>query len=650
MFRSVLLLSVAACALSITPAGQAHDGHDDYPNALEGVVAEWVFQPDYRLPRQAGIALPRVENPAPMRHVLAGEPTPLRFLGAVETDRQDHLLDRDHLPTEAFTVEMWILDHVKDEVGALAGVMTQSGQGAGRWALGRVGSNLVFGLLDEVGQTITVDIAQADLEPHNHRWRHLVGSYDGEVFRVYHNGRLIGVSELDGPLPAPAADARFGIASFTAAEPYMALENYVQAASLYQRALNETEIQSLFERRVDLVEAGQIYEDLFHFTAGPALNLVTTDSMSLVVETNEASQVRVRYGAETPLAQELISSEPGRLHTFEMTGLDANSSYFYTVSAANAEGEQIETDLMTFKTAVEPGTDFSFAIIGDTEARPFINDVVAKAVWTERPDFAVILGDLTDGGFAERRFEWTHEYFMAMNQLAHRTPLMAVPGNGEGDLVWFNHYHAYPGEEHFYTFNYGDTQFFMLDSNLSRRERDEPGFRARQRAWLAEQLEQSSARWKIAVHHHPVWSGDENDYGDSWREAEREYGDARVRNDFMDLYDQYEVDMVLYGHIHSYERTHPARSGGVDRLDGVIYIAAGGGGGSLEDFSPTPNWFTRATYPGHHYGMFHVTPDTVRFVMRDTEGRVRDSFTLVKGETGRGVLIENAVADHRQNR
>ena len=55
--------------------------------------------------------------------------------------------------------------------------------------------------------------------------------------------------------------------------------------------------------------------------------------------------------------------------------------------------------------------------MGDTEARPHVNRAVADAVWGERPHFAVLLGDLTDGGFATRRYEWTHEFFAGLGRV-----------------------------------------------------------------------------------------------------------------------------------------------------------------------------------------------------------------------------------------
>ena len=85
----------------------------------------------------------------------------------------------------------------------------------------------------------------------------------------------------------------------------------------------------------------------------------------------------------------------------------------------------------------------------------------------------------------------------------------------------------------------------------------------------------SDAKWKFVVHHHPPYSSDENDYGDLEGRGTR--GDLRARK-LTTLYDRYGVDLVLNGHIHSYERTWPISGGRVVDDGGVVYTITGGGG------------------------------------------------------------------------
>lgn len=87
-----------------------------------------------------------------------------------------------------------------------------------------------------------------------------------------------------------------------------------------------------------------------------------------------------------------------------------------------------------------------------------------------------------------------------------------------------------------YTLNYGNTQLFVLDSNR------EFFYLWTQRQWLEDQLQQSKAKWKILVLHHPLYSikGSNNNMTQRWM--------------FDDLVRQYGVDLVLQGHEHAYDR------------------------------------------------------------------------------------------------
>jgi len=271
---------------------------------------------------------------------------------------------------------------------------------------------------------------------------------------------------------------------------------------------------------------------------------------------------------------------------------------------------------------VHDASAFSFAVIGDTEARPHINDRLAQAIWGERPHFVINVGDLTDGGQRPHRFEWTLEYFLGLNQLLGRIPTLPVPGNGESDLYWYQHYHALPPPHHYYTFGFGNAEFFLLDSNRPLG----PG--SDQYDWLDRQLGRSNARWKFVAHHHPAYTSDEDDYGDTWRGGSQ-LGDANVRG-IVPLYEKHSVDIVFFGHLHTYERSWPIADGRVDLDRGVRYIQTGGAGGNLEDFTPTRNWFTTKLYRGHHYCLLNVFGGHLSFQMFDVEGRLRDAFELNK--------------------
>ncbi len=80
-----------------------------------------------------------------------------------------------------------------------------------------------------------------------------------------------------------------------------------------------------------------------------------------------------------------------------------------------------------------------------------------------------------------------------------------------------------------------------------------------QLAWLAEGLKESGSRWKIVFFHHPIYTSGRYTAGAS--SLRRALEPVLVNGD---------ADVVLSGHEHFYERTHPQR--------GIFYFVSGAAG------------------------------------------------------------------------
>ena len=201
--------------------------------------------------------------------------------------------------------------------------------------------------------------------------------------------------------------------------------------------------------------------------------------------------------------------------------------------------------------------------------------------------------------------------------------MFPVLGNHERDARFYYDYMSLPTPENYYTFAYGNAQFFMIDSNR------EVGPGSEQFQFLAAELQKSRAQWKIVCYHHPAYSSDENDYGDTWYGPSTR-GDLRVRK-LVPLFDKYGVDIVWNGHIHSYERTWPLRE---DRAttpgNGTVYMITGGGGGGLETAGPIRPFFQNTVKRGHHFCYVAVNGNTLELKAYDLEGRLFDTTTIQK--------------------
>jgi hypothetical protein len=277
-----------------------------------------------------------------------------------------------------------------------------------------------------------------------------------------------------------------------------------------------------------------------------------------------------------------------------------------------------------FQTAPGPDAAWAFGILGDTQRNPEVTRRCAEGLFALRPNFMLHCGDVVDDGFAKQ--QWVFDLFEPCSRLFAQVPAFPVIGNHEKNSHWYYDYFSLPAPEYYYTFSYGNAQFFMTDSNK------DCGPESEQYRWLEKALAQSKATWKFTAHHHTCFSSDEDDYGDHLKgKPGRNYtwGDSNVRR-LVPLYEKYGVDISFAGHIHSYERTWPILQMTVNQAKGVRYVVTGGGGGGLEQAAPQRAWFTVHVARGHHYCFASVQDRTIQFKAYDLEGRLFDTFELTK--------------------
>ena len=100
----------------------------------------------------------------------------------------------------------------------------------------------------------------------------------------------------------------------------------------------------------------------------------------------------------------------------------------------------------------------------------------------------------------------------------------------------------------YYTFKKDDVEFFVLDSTYMQPVQVE---------WLKDALTKSSAKWKIAYFHHPLYSS-----------GKKHGSEEDMRQILEPLFVQHKVNVVFAGHEHFYERIKPQK--------GIYYFTAGG--------------------------------------------------------------------------
>lgn len=113
------------------------------------------------------------------------------------------------------------------------------------------------------------------------------------------------------------------------------------------------------------------------------------------------------------------------------------------------------------------------------------------------------------------------------------------------------------------------------------------------------------------------------------------------------MFDELKVDLVLTGHVHSYQRSVPIRGFKTGTTEGVeatsgpkkvpvaesgtVYVVSAGAGGDLYDADPASSCaFSYITEKVNHYLVLEVENRTLRFRAIRLDGTELDSFEYTK--------------------
>ncbi len=158
------------------------------------------------------------------------------------------------------------------------------------------------------------------------------------------------------------------------------------------------------------------------------------------------------------------------------------------------------------------------------------------------------------------------------------------------------------GGERYYSFKgpQGKVRFFALDSNY---------FDAKQREWLEKQLDASGEDWKICFFHHPLYS------------SGRKHGPAEELREVLEpVLLKHGVDVVLQGHEHFYERTHPQR--------GIHYFISGAAGQLRRSNIGKSEITARGFDQDLHFMLVEIAGDQLHFQTISRAGATVDKGAL----------------------
>ncbi|MGI8598744.1 MAG: metallophosphoesterase, partial [Chitinophagaceae bacterium] len=308
-------------------------------------------------------------------------------------------------------------------------------------------------------------------------------------------------------------------------------------------------------------------------TRGPYLNAASQNSIVIRWRTNVPTASIVKIGTfvnnlNKTYADTLLKTE----HEIKFSGLSAGTKYFYSLSTSQ---KKLQGDSNNYFKTLPPKDNLEkikVLAMGDmgnnSTNQKKVRDAYLKYMGGKNSDVWILLGDNAYSSGLDSEYQnnffniyqdnltknhvlWpapgNHDYkYSSTAQKDHKMPyydIFSLPVNGEAGGVASNN-------EAFYSYDYGNVHFVSLDSygmeSGSTRLYDTTGAQV---TWLKKDLAANKQKWTVVYFHHPPYTKGSHD-----SDIETEL--IRLRQNLVKILERYNVDLVLNGHSHSYERSY----------------------------------------------------------------------------------------------
>ena len=281
------------------------------------------------------------------------------------------------------------------------------------------------------------------------------------------------------------------------------------------------------------------------------------------------------------------------IHEATLTGLTPNTKYEYRVGY----GTDRRSDWYRLETA--GASVYDVLIYPDSQSGDYSQweeIVKSSALRNPRTTLYISMGDLVDNG--EQAYQW-RTWLNSIKPLSANVPLATTLGNHEMyTLDWkmrepyaYLNYFAVPpnGNEIFnrryYSYDFGDVHYVVLDTMLYESNHEDnhdthhPDLYDVQVQWLRQDLTANTKKWTVVLMHRDPFQ-----YAFNRPDANRDVGFNEEGVLFMPIFDEFNVDLVLSAHLHSYRNRGHVRHFERD-ASGPLYILTGIAGDARR-----PNW------------------------------------------------------------
>jgi 3',5'-cyclic AMP phosphodiesterase CpdA len=341
-------------------------------------------------------------------------------------------------------------------------------------------------------------------------------------------------------------------------------------------------------------------------TFGPYLQHV--GSHSALVEWNrslsEQGQITLRDGLESITSRKTLASTH---QVVGLCGLKPGRSYAYRLD---------DGPIHTFRTLPDGSSrSLRFAVVGDLGTKGEAQSAVFARIVEYDPDFIVMTGDLAYPWGRYKDFQ-TH-FLEPLAPVLASVPVFPAMGNhdaqadgGRAYLDLFSLPHNNPERsERYYSFDAGPVHIAVLDSSRPSLIRSPESSQLR---WLDADLGSTRQRWKIVVFHHAPYAS-----------AYLHGSDKKIRKAIEPIIARHGVDLVLNGHSHTYQRSHPQEGD-------IVYIVTGGGGSNVRPVYKIWPFSNKVVGRRHHFVGLTLSGDTLTLTAIDRDGTEFDTWKKSK--------------------
>lgn len=347
---------------------------------------------------------------------------------------------------------------------------------------------------------------------------------------------------------------------------------------------------------------------------GPFLQMPLPRRMSVVWKTDALTDGAVDYGYDMSYGGGTVSdATPVRQHVIHLPELASGSTVYYRVRSGG-----VTLGSNSFRAPVAANQPLRFAVVGDFGSSTTNTLAVANQIAAANPDLIITVGDniYQDGQPGSFDPHWFQPYSTTMA----RSPMFPVLGNHDvhaGTGKWGQIIFELPTNgplaelERNYSVDIGNAHFAFIDSNPFDNDEiyypNKTASRNAIKAWLTNDLAQTTQTWKFVVYHHPPYTSS-GSHGD----------EALMKSELSPIFEQYGVNWAFQGHTHFFERINP--------VNAVNYITSGGGGFSLHSLTLQREF--SATVFNSRYSLTLVDIDDKSLTLRclDQDGVQRDIY------------------------